>query len=233
MAVQKAVEYISKTDELSKLSFTLFSDSNLVIKQLNKLWKMKDPTLKEYYDNINTHNVNITYKHIKAHNGNKWNEYIDKKAKDAINLFKNKTIFTHNMEIPKDDNSNLENLLVKILDLKLRPLLDMQQQLINQNLKLSEDLLNLKPKPSVKQHAKILKTKLDSDDVEIKKNKNGILYVTGNTFPIKDNIKQVGSGAKWNDNREQNVWSFNNDVTLEQIKDILHDKCTLIDKTNE
>ena len=227
MAVQKAIEYINKTDDLSKLSFTLFSDSNLVIKQLNKIWKIKDPILKEYYDSINAQSVNITYVHVKAHNGNKWNEYIDQKAKDAIKSLKNKDIITNIME-----DSNIEKIIEKMLDVKLKPLLDMQQQLINQNLKLSEDLLNNKP-PTKQQQPKILKSKLDSDEVEIKKNENGVFYVTGNTFPIKDDIKMVGTGARWNDNRAPSVWSFNNDVTLDQIKDVLDKKCKLVDKTNE
>ena len=43
----------------------------------------------------------------------------------------------------------------------------------------------------------------------------------------------VGTGARWNDNRAPSVWSFNNDVTLDQIKDVLNNKCKLVDKTNE
>ena len=107
----------------------------------------------------------------------------------------------------------------------------MQQQLIDQNLKLSEQLNR---ENSIKPPKLVRSTNIptyNKENVILLKNEEGIFYVTGNTFPIKDEIKKIG--ALFNDNRQQKVWSFNPGVTIEQITESLSSKCNLENKVTK
>ena len=120
------------------------------------------------------------------------------------------------------------NDISKLLDEKLKPLLDMQQQLIDQNIRLSEQINNTAPAkpPKLVRSTNIMNNK---EDVTLMKNDQGIYYVTGNTYPIKDDIKNIG--AMFNDNRQLKVWSFNPGVSVDEITQSLSSKCKLEDKT--
>ena len=121
------------------------------------------------------------------------------------------------------------NIISKLLDEKLKPLLDMQQQLIDQNLKLSEQLNSETPiKPPKLMRSTNMPVYNNNENVTLVKNEEGIFYVTGNTYPIKDDIKKIG--AMFNDNRQPKVWSFNPGVTIEQITEVLSSKCNLENK---
>ena len=221
LAIQKALEYYFNVYTENVI---LYSDSNLAIQQLNNNWKVKDPKLIYYYNSIKLliKNKNITFRHVKAHNGNKWNEYVDKKAKEF------KDIQVHNNKM----SDSTSDIISKLLDEKLKPLLDMQQQLIDQNLKLSEQLnRETSIKPPKLTRSTNMPVYNNKENVTLLKNEEGIFYVTGNTFPIKDEIKKIG--AMFNDNRQQKVWSFNPGVTVEQITESLSSKCTLENKIPE
>jgi hypothetical protein len=129
------------------------------------------------------------------------------------------------------NNTYMENVISTMLDAKLKPLLDMQQQLINQNLKLSEQLLNrpaiasappssssTPPRPPVRTTSY---SNESSDGVKIAKNPNGRYYVTGKTFDIKDTIKELG--ADWS--KSDKHWLFNDGVTESQIRTKLGTVC--------
>ena len=120
------------------------------------------------------------------------------------------------------------NDISKLIDEKLKPLLDMQQQLIDQNIRLSEQINNtppLKP-PKLVRSTNIMNNK---EDVTLMKNDQGIYYVTGNTYPIKDDIKNIG--AMFNDSRQLKVWSFNPGVSVDEITESLSSKCKLENKS--
>tara|TARA_Y100000389_G_scaffold38887_1_gene33281 strand:+ start:956 stop:1336 length:381 start_codon:yes stop_codon:yes gene_type:complete len=120
------------------------------------------------------------------------------------------------------------NDISKLLDEKLKPLLDMQQQLIDQNIRLSEQINNTPPSnpPKLVRSTNIMSNK---EDVTLMKNDQGIYYVTGNTYPIKDDIKNIG--AMFNDSRQLKVWSFNPGVSVDEITKSLSSKCKLENKT--
>ena len=110
------------------------------------------------------------------------------------------------------------NDISKLLDEKLKPLLDMQQQLIDQNIRLSQQINNTPPSkpPKLVRSTNIMNNK---EDVTLMKNDQGIYYVTGNTYPIND------------DSRQLKVWSFNPGVLVDEITESLSSKCKLEDKT--
>ena len=120
------------------------------------------------------------------------------------------------------------NDISKLLDEKLKPLLDMQQQLIDQNIRLSEQINNTSTSnpPKLVRSNNIMNNK---EDVTLMKNEQGIYYVTGNTYPIKDDIKTIG--AMFNDSRQLKVWSFNPGVSVGEITESLSSKCKLENKT--
>ena len=131
-------------------------------------------------------------------------------------------------------NTYMETVMNTILDAKLKPLLDMQQQLINQNLKLSEQLLNrpaiasptppssgAPPRPPARQQTQ--STDSYDNTVKIAKNTNGRYYVTGKTFDIKDTIKELG--ADWS--KSDKHWLFNDGVTESQIRTKLGAVCKI------
>ena len=69
-------------------SMTIYSDSMLIVNQVNGVWKpTKNPGLKPIYQEV----MDLLSKvkkwslvHVKAHNGDEWNEYVDQLAKNAV-----------------------------------------------------------------------------------------------------------------------------------------------------
>lgn len=47
-------------------------------------WKCKKELTQRYREFVLGSSIKITFTHVKAHNGNKWNEYVDTLAKRAI-----------------------------------------------------------------------------------------------------------------------------------------------------
>lgn len=65
---------------------TLISDSMYVIGTMSRNWKRnKNHDLWVIMDDL-SNKVNVTYKHIKGHSGDKWNELCDTLAVEASNV---------------------------------------------------------------------------------------------------------------------------------------------------
>lgn len=81
-AIIQALKYVKGTE------YILYSDSNLTINCAKKLWRRKaNIDLWEIYDEVSK-NKKINYIWVKSHNGNKYNEIVDKLArKEANNNF--------------------------------------------------------------------------------------------------------------------------------------------------
>lgn len=47
-------------------------------------WKCKKELTQRYREFVLGSPIKITFTHVKAHNGNKWNEYVDELAKNAV-----------------------------------------------------------------------------------------------------------------------------------------------------
>ena len=74
---------------------TIFSDSSYLVNCFRNKWyvkwleydlvgiKNKDLWLKLLLFSINTFSIKTIYQHVKGHNGDQWNEYVDKLAGDA------------------------------------------------------------------------------------------------------------------------------------------------------
>ena len=85
-AIIQALKYVKGTE------YILYSDSNLTINCAKKLWRRKaNIDLWEIYDEVSK-NKKINYIWVKSHNGNKYNEIVDKlarkEANNKINLLK-------------------------------------------------------------------------------------------------------------------------------------------------
>ena len=92
-----------------------------------------------------------------------------------------------------DDLTNLE----RLIDKKMAPLMEMQQQLIDQNIKLSAQLSSAlsaaptpPPTPSGASYTRSFTPK--SRGIVIDRMGDGRLSIMGNTFDIKDTIKELG-----------------------------------------
>lgn len=95
-----------------------------------------------------------------------------------------------------DDLTNLE----RLIDRKMKPLMEMQQQLIDQNIKLSAQLTSAlsaaptpPPTPTAASYSRFTPK---SRGIVIDRMDDGRLSITGNTFDIKDTIKDLG--GSWN-----------------------------------
>ena len=67
--------------------FVLCSDSKLALAQIQGQWATNKPELKGLRDlvlqTVEAHPGTITFKHVRAHRGNPWNELADSLAKEA------------------------------------------------------------------------------------------------------------------------------------------------------
>lgn len=91
--------------------------------------------------------------------------------------------------------------LEKLLDKKMQPLMEMQQQLIDQNIRLSNQLseaLKISPPapPNTPKNHTRARGMAKSRGIVIDKLDDGSLTLSGNTFDIKDTIKSLG--GTWN-----------------------------------
>lgn len=78
-AVIEALKFIKNNQE-----YIIFTDSLLTINCATGKWKRKSNIdLWSIFDELIKHKL-ITFKHVKAHNGNKYNELVDKIAKKEI-----------------------------------------------------------------------------------------------------------------------------------------------------
>ena len=119
---------------------------------------------------------------------------------------------------------------LQLLDDRLKPLLDMQQQLITQNINLSGQLEEAlknnstnppqapernpqEPKVSTKKKTPYQK----SSKIIIDKNAEGRIFLTGNTYNIKEGLKDK-FGASWQ-GKPDSFWLLNENVDIEEVKD--------------
>jgi len=68
-------------------SITLYSDSKYVVGTINNNWKIKKNKRlwEEIYKELGKRQM-IMFKHIHGHQGNEWNEYVDKLAVQATQM---------------------------------------------------------------------------------------------------------------------------------------------------
>lgn len=68
-------------------SITLYSDSQYVVGTINNNWKIKKNKRlwEEIYKELSKHQM-VMFKHIRGHQGNEWNEYVDKLAVQATQM---------------------------------------------------------------------------------------------------------------------------------------------------
>lgn len=95
MELQAVIEVLRNHKDIK--SFIIHSDSMYVINCAKGLWKRKKNVKlwKEYDQTLN--NRRITWKKVKAHSGNKYNEIVDRMAKkEAFHIKKNKKILNIN-----------------------------------------------------------------------------------------------------------------------------------------
>jgi len=78
-SIIQALKYVKGTE------YNIYSDSNLTINCAKKIWKRKaNIDLWDIYDEVSK-NKKIDYIWIKSHNGNKYNEIVDKLARKEAN----------------------------------------------------------------------------------------------------------------------------------------------------
>ena len=119
---------------------------------------------------------------------------------------------------------------LNILDEKLKPLMEMQQQLIDQNIKLStklEEALTIS-KNSPQQEKKSYEPKVSTTKktqsqyqkptkIIIDKNNEGRIILTGKTYDIKEGLKDK-FGAQWQ-GKPNSFWLLDEDTDIEEVKD--------------
>ncbi len=82
MAIYRTLKWLKDNDYNE---CKIFSDSNLVIKQITKEWKIKNANLKKIYNMCLKYNdLNVKYIWVKAHSNNEKNNYVDSLAKKSI-----------------------------------------------------------------------------------------------------------------------------------------------------
>jgi len=125
----------------------------------------------------------------------------------------------------------------KLLDAKILPLVDVYQQLIAQNIALSDQLATLtleknrggSTKGSTSSTVKTNKTSnVRAVGVVIDKDDDGVISVVGKTFDVKEIIKAEPLNGRWNS--AITGWTLDEQATIQDVKDALGDKCSLIIK---
>lgn len=87
LAIIYALKFIKKEVD----SITIYSDSMYCIGPLNDNWKIKSNQkfwnlFAREYDRVKSLCSNIKFEHIKGHNNNYWNDYVDKLAVQSSQL---------------------------------------------------------------------------------------------------------------------------------------------------
>lgn len=86
-AVVIALEAVRQLSKPEETSITIHTDSMLVINQIRGTWKVRDKVLAKFHAQAclllaGFGEWNLV--HVKAHNGDKWNEYVDTNARNAV-----------------------------------------------------------------------------------------------------------------------------------------------------
>jgi len=135
------------------------------------------------------------------------------------------------METPVDILNELE----KIIDTKLSPMLELQQQLINQNIHLTA--LLEKRTSNTSNTPKGVKTSNYSSSEKnktsysksifaiIDHNSDGVLVISGNNYDVKEIIKDEPLNGVWT--KDKKCWTLSENATVADIKDKLEGKCEL------
>ena len=87
LAIIYALKFIKKDVD----SITIYSDSMYCIGPLNNNWKIKSnqkfwKLFAQEYNRVKSLCSNIKFEHIKGHNNNYWNDYVDKLAVKSSQL---------------------------------------------------------------------------------------------------------------------------------------------------
>ncbi len=77
-AVEKAVSW-AESNDVEKI--IIYYDLANLEKWITGEYRAKNPMTKKYRDNIRKANIDILWKKVKSHTGDKWNDYADKLAK--------------------------------------------------------------------------------------------------------------------------------------------------------
>ena len=77
-AVEKAVSWAEK-NKISRI--IIYYDLANLEKWITGEYDAKNPMTKRYRDNIRKANIEINWKKVKSHTGDKWNDYVDELAK--------------------------------------------------------------------------------------------------------------------------------------------------------
>lgn len=90
-AVIQALEYINKNIDLNIQIITIFYDYNGVHKWMSGEWKTNKNVSINYKTNVNLiiskllkRNIKIEWVKVKAHSGNRWNDYADELCKNGL-----------------------------------------------------------------------------------------------------------------------------------------------------
>lgn len=87
MEIQSALEAVKHMKEQNINEFTIFSDSMYLIGTMALNWKKKkNVDLWIEMDSLISSNMKITWKHVKGHEGDKYNEHCDMLAVHGSNL---------------------------------------------------------------------------------------------------------------------------------------------------
>lgn len=87
MELQACIEAIKHMKNQNITDFSIYSDSMYVIGTMTKNWKKKKNTdLWLQLDEILTTDLNIEWKHVKGHSGDKWNDHVDMLATHGSQL---------------------------------------------------------------------------------------------------------------------------------------------------
>ena len=126
----------------------------------------------------------------------------------------------------------------KLLDAKISPLVDVYQQLITQNIALTEQLATLTLENKNKGGAAKsvggvgVKTNKTSTvrpvNVVVDKDDDGVISVVGKTFDVKELIKTEPLNGRWNSTITG--WTLDEQATIQDVKDALGEKCSLVFK---
>lgn len=91
-AVVMGVEFLKNQGVEEDDRIVIYTDSNLIVQQMNGAWKVKNEKLKPLFERamkvLQRLNVAWSIKWVKGHAGNKYNEAADKLANLAIDKWK-------------------------------------------------------------------------------------------------------------------------------------------------